>query len=36
VVLILLSDFWPLWDKKRQTLHDKAVGTVVVRSRSSG
>jgi uncharacterized RDD family membrane protein YckC len=36
VVLILLSDLWPLWDKKRQTLHDKAVGTVVIRSRTTG
>jgi uncharacterized RDD family membrane protein YckC len=36
VVLILLSDLWPLWDQKRQTLHDKAAGTVVIRSRTTG
>ncbi|WP_421119958.1 RDD family protein [Aquihabitans daechungensis] len=26
----LLDDLWPLWDDKRQTLHDKAVSTVVL------
>jgi uncharacterized RDD family membrane protein YckC len=36
VIVILLSDLWPLWDPKRQTLHDKAVKTVVIRSRSAG
>jgi uncharacterized RDD family membrane protein YckC len=35
VILVGLSSFfidllWPLWDKKRQSLHDKAAGTVVV------
>jgi uncharacterized RDD family membrane protein YckC len=30
----LLDMLWPLWDKKRQTLHDKVVGTVVVRVRN--
>lgn len=29
----LLDSLWPLWDKERQSLHDKAVGSVVVRSR---
>jgi uncharacterized RDD family membrane protein YckC len=24
---------WPLWDRRRQTLHDKAAGTVVVNRR---
>ena len=27
---------WPLWDSKNQTLHDKAVGTVVIRIRNAG
>ena len=27
---------WPLWDKKHQTLHDKVVSTVVLRSRIPG
>lgn len=26
----LLDVLWPLWDGKRQTLHDKIAGTVVV------
>ena len=26
----LLDVLWPLWDEKRQTLHDKIAGTVVV------
>jgi len=26
----LLDVLWPLWDRKRQTLHDKLVGSVVV------
>lgn len=30
VYLSLLDSLWPLWDKRRQTLHDKAAGTVVV------
>lgn len=29
--LNLLSYLWPLWDAKKQTIHDKAAGTVVVR-----
>jgi uncharacterized RDD family membrane protein YckC len=32
----LLDMLWPLWDKKRQTLHDKVVGTVVIRVRNAG
>ncbi len=32
----VLDMLWPLWDKKRQTLHDKVVGTVVVRVRNAG
>jgi uncharacterized RDD family membrane protein YckC len=32
----LLDDLWPLWDKKNQTLHDKAVGSVVIQSRNAG
>ena len=26
----LVSILWPLWDSKKQTLHDKAAGTVVI------
>jgi uncharacterized RDD family membrane protein YckC len=36
VVVGLLSDLWPLWDAKRQTFQDKAVGTVVIKSRLPG
>jgi uncharacterized RDD family membrane protein YckC len=32
----LLDVLWPLWDAKNQTLHDKAVGTVVLRTRNAG
>jgi uncharacterized RDD family membrane protein YckC len=28
--LILLDYLWPLWDRQKQALHDKAVGSVVV------
>jgi uncharacterized RDD family membrane protein YckC len=28
---VLLDVLWPLWDSKRQALHDKAAGTAVVR-----
>jgi uncharacterized RDD family membrane protein YckC len=27
----LIDVLFPLWDPKRQTLHDKAVGSVVVK-----
>jgi len=30
-VFPLLDDLWPLWDARRQALHDKAAGTNVVR-----
>ncbi len=36
LILGVLDLFWPLWDKKIQTLHDKAVGTVVLRTRNQG
>jgi uncharacterized RDD family membrane protein YckC len=36
VVGWLLDGFFPLWDPRRQTLHDKASGTVVIRVRSAG
>jgi uncharacterized RDD family membrane protein YckC len=36
VIIWILDMLWPLWDKKRQTLHDKAVGSVVIRSRNAG
>lgn len=29
----VLSMLWPLWDARRQTLHDKAAGTLVVAAR---
>jgi len=31
---VILAGLWPLWDGRRQGLHDKAAGTVVVRSRA--
>jgi uncharacterized RDD family membrane protein YckC len=36
VVIWILDMLWPLWDQKRQTLHDKAAGTVVIRVRNTG
>jgi len=30
LVLLPLDYLWPLWDKRRQTLHDKFAGTIVV------
>jgi uncharacterized RDD family membrane protein YckC len=30
----LIDHLWPLWDERRQTLHDKAAGTLVVRDAS--
>jgi len=36
LILGVLDLFWPLWDKKVQTLHDKAVATVVLRTRNQG
>ena len=32
VIPILLDYLWPLWDERNQTLHDKAVNSVVVRA----
>jgi uncharacterized RDD family membrane protein YckC len=32
----VLDMLFPLWDKKRQTLHDKVVGSVVIRARPPG
>jgi uncharacterized RDD family membrane protein YckC len=32
----ILDMLFPLWDRKRQTLHDKVVGSVVIRSRPPG
>ena len=34
-IIWLLDMLFPLWDKKRQTLHDKIVKTVVLRVRNS-
>ena len=31
VVGLILDCLWPLWDKRNQALHDKAVGSLVVR-----
>jgi len=28
---LFLDLLWPLWDRRNQTLHDKAAGTVVLR-----
>jgi uncharacterized RDD family membrane protein YckC len=30
-IVALLDILWPLWDPHRQTLHDKAVGTYVIK-----
>ncbi len=35
-LLWVLDMLFPLWDKKRQTLHDKVVGSVVIRTRPPG
>jgi uncharacterized RDD family membrane protein YckC len=35
-IIVLLDVLWPLWDARRQTLHDKVAGTVVVMKASSG
>jgi uncharacterized RDD family membrane protein YckC len=35
-VVWLLDMLWPLWDKKKQTLHDKVVHTVVLRVSKDG
>jgi uncharacterized RDD family membrane protein YckC len=32
----VLDMLFPLWDKRRQTLHDKVVGSVVIRTRPPG
>ena len=32
----LLNELWLLWDERRQCLHDKAAGTVVVKTRPPG
>jgi uncharacterized RDD family membrane protein YckC len=32
----IVDMLFPLWDKKRQTLHDKVVSTVVLRTRNAG
>jgi uncharacterized RDD family membrane protein YckC len=32
----ILDMLFPLWDKKRQTLHDKVAGSVVIRVRPAG
>jgi uncharacterized RDD family membrane protein YckC len=32
VIPVLLDYLWPLWDQKNRALHDKVVGSVVVRA----
>jgi uncharacterized RDD family membrane protein YckC len=32
IFLVLLDVLWPLWDEQKQTLHDKAAGTFVVKT----
>jgi uncharacterized RDD family membrane protein YckC len=32
ILPLLLDYLWPLWDKKNQALHDKVVGSVVVKA----
>ena len=32
----ILDMLFPLWDKKRQTLHDNVAGSVVLRVRPAG
>jgi uncharacterized RDD family membrane protein YckC len=32
IIPLLLDYLWPLWDQKNQALHDKVVGSVVVRA----
>ena len=34
-IMPLIDYLWPLWDAKNQTLHDKCVGTIVVRARAA-
>ncbi|HTU37789.1 MAG TPA: RDD family protein [Acidimicrobiales bacterium] len=34
-IIWLLDMLWPLWDGKRQTLHDKCAGSVVLRIRAA-
>jgi uncharacterized RDD family membrane protein YckC len=36
VIVWIIDMLFPLWDGKRQTLHDKVVGTVVLRVRNAG
>jgi uncharacterized RDD family membrane protein YckC len=36
VVIWILDMLFPLWDRQKQTLHDKAVSTVVIRIRNAG
>jgi uncharacterized RDD family membrane protein YckC len=33
VVPLFIAYLWPLWDRRKQTLYDKMVGTIVVRRR---
>ena len=32
IFLVLLDVLWPLWDEQKQTLHDKAAGTFVIKT----
>jgi len=33
LIPFILSCLWPLWDRRKQTLHDKMAGTLVVKTR---
>ena len=33
-IYTVVDHLWPLWDQKRQALHDKMVNTIVVQNRS--
>jgi uncharacterized RDD family membrane protein YckC len=32
IIPLILDYLWPLWDKKKQALHDKVVGSIVVKA----
>ena len=35
IALWTVSVLWSLWDKNKQTLHDKVVGTTIVREKEN-
>jgi uncharacterized RDD family membrane protein YckC len=36
LIVWILDMLFPLWDRQKQTIHDKAVSTVVIRIRNAG